>query len=527
LDHENEQAAISLAASARAAAGRGERNEAASLWRRAIDLMPDEIHYVIESSGFLAANGDTESALDICDRCASRNPGAVLPRLQKAIIHANHRSDSRSAIECFVEALYIDPENHLAHASLAQLYLFAAQPELMRFHAKQACIHADPRSLLHIRGRFLSDWPGVAEQARAMLADDENNTDLWMTLGRAYCQSCRFPEAADAFQRAVELDPAKSEASLALGDTLLLLGQRDEGWQMWDTTASDAYVRSYFPDIGRYQSTFWRGEPLAGKRILVAYHAGIGDNLMLARYARVLASAGASVHFVCRPELWRLFDGLAGAASIASGWALDELEHFDYWTFDYLLPARFGRLGVPIPSCAGGYLSAPVAQRSKWAGVMRPFGDKLKVGLCWCSGPHNFSGIDRFVPAGALKPLSRIEGVEWFVLQKHASNENLTRQSGIRAHDFSSQWSDFADTAGLVEQLDLVISVDSSPLHLAGALGKSAWAILPAAVEWRWGLSGDESEWYPEMKLYRQSVPLQWDEVIGRIAGDLTALAQN
>jgi hypothetical protein len=232
------------------------------------------------------------------------------------------------------------------------------------------------------------------------------------------------------------------------------------------------------------------------------------------------------VHFVCRPELFRLFDGLSGAASVASGWAVEELDHFDYWIFDYLLPARFGRAGHAVPSYTDGYLSAPAAQRAQWAGIMPPVGEKLKVGLCWYSGPHNFSGIDRFVPAGALKPLSRVEGVEWFVLQKHATNEHLTRQSGIRAHDFSSQWNDFADTAAFVEQLDLVISVDSSPLHLAGALGKQAWAILPAAVEWRWGLEGDESEWYPGMRLYRQAVPLQWEEVIGRIAGDLTKLAQ-
>jgi tetratricopeptide (TPR) repeat protein len=526
LNDENQQRAMSLAASAREHAQRGERDEAVKLWLQVIDLAPHEMDYMLESSGFLTNSGDTDAALDTCDRFISRNPGDVLPRLQKAIIYANHRSDPRSAIECFAEALFIDPDNHVAHAALAQLYLFGAQPELMRFHAKQACIRADPQTLLHIRGRYLSDWAGAAEQARSMLADDAHNADLWMKLARALYQSCRFTEAADAFRQVIALDPTKPDASFALGDTLVLLGQRDEGWQRWEATTSDAYIRSYFPDIGPHLSKIWRGEPLKGKRMLVAYHAGIGDNLMVARYARVLAEAGASVHFVCRPELFRLFDGLSGAVSVATGWAVEELEHFDYWIFDYLLPARFGLAGHAVPSYADGYLSAPAAQRAQWAEIMPPVGKKLKVGLCWYSGPHNFSGIDRFVPAGALKRLSRVEGVEWFVLQKHATNEHLTRQSGIRAHDFSSQWNDFADTAGFVEQLDLVISVDSSPLHLAGALGKQAWAILPAAVEWRWGLSGDESEWYPGMKLYRQAVPLQWDEVIGRIARDLTALAQ-
>ncbi|WP_061146949.1 tetratricopeptide repeat protein [Caballeronia arvi] len=510
--------AASLCVEARAAWERGERDGSLDLWREAMNLEPHEVHYAIEATNFLASVHEPRLALDVCTHWIARNPDNVSIRLQRGIIHANHCADRESAIECFAEALFIDPENHDAHAALAQIYLFGAQTELMRFHARQALIRAEGKKALHLRSPFLSDHAGVVEGARAMLASDPGDVDLWIMLGRALYMQGRFEEALDAFRRAAEIAPARMDATGPLGETLILLGRDREGWRELEIVANDDYVSTLYPGIEPYLAKRWRGEPLQGKRILVAYHAGIGDNLMLARYARRLQAAGAFVHFVCRPELYELMRNLAGADSVASGWRTDELAHFDYWALDYLLPTY---LGVSAPDCAAGYIAAPPDARSRWSAFMQPFADKLKVGLCWFSGPHNFSGIDRFVPAQELRPLSGIGGIEWFVLQKNSTNAALMRQSGIRAHDLSSQWRDFADTAGLVEHLDLVISVDSSPLHLAGALGKPAWAILPAAPEWRWGLHGDRTEWYPEMRLYRQQTLHDWAPLISRIGADL------
>ncbi len=513
---------MSLAAAAQAAAQRGDRDEALALWRETIDLEPHEVHYAIASTNDLAGMGEPSLALDVCAQWIAKNPDNAMIRVQRGVIYLNSCSDRDNAIECFAEALFIDPDNHEAHAALAQIYLFGGQPELMRFHAKQALIRADARRALHLRGRFLSDHAAVIEQASAMLATTPGDADIWMMLGKALYMLCRFDEARDAFRRVAESEPSRMDAIGALGDTLILLGREDEGWRMLEGLARDEYVLTFYPDIAPYLAKKWRGEALHGKRVLVAYHAGIGDNLMLARYAKRLADAGASVHFVCRPELHRLFRDLDGAQSVASGWRTDELAQFDYWVLDYLLPAYMGRAGMS--GAEHGYVRTPREARSRWDGYMQPYRDKLKVGLCWFSGPHNFSGIDRFVPARALKPLSAIEGVEWFVLQKNQANAHLERQSGIRAHDLSSQWSDFADTAGLVDHLDLVISVDSSPLHLAGALGKRAWAILPAAPEWRWGRQGERTEWYPEMRLYRQARLHEWEPVIARIGNDLREL---
>jgi len=521
-EHDIRERAVSLAAAAQAAARRGDRDRALALWRETIELEPHEVHYAIASTNDLAGMGEPSLALDVCAQWIARNPDNALIRVQRGIVYLNNCSDRDSAIECLAEALFIDPDNHDAHAALAQIYLFASQPELMRFHAKQALIRADGKSALRLRGRFLSDHGGVIEQASSMLAAAPGDADIRMMLGKALYMQCRFDEALDAFRRVVESEPSRVEAIGALGDTLILLGREQEGWRVLEGLASDEHVLAHYPDIATHLAKKWRGEPLQGKRILVAYHAGIGDNLMLARYARQLADAGASVHFVCRPELHRLFRDLDGAQSVASGWRTDELAHVDYWVFDYLLPAYLGRAGMC--GAGHGYIRTRPEARSRWDAYMQPYEHKLKVGLCWFSGPHNFSGIDRFVPARALGPLSSIEGVEWFILQKNQANAHLARQSGIRAHDLSSQWDDFADTAGLVDHLDLVISVDSSPLHLAGALGKRAWAILPAAPEWRWGRQGEQTAWYPDMRLYRQARLHEWAPVITRIGDDLREL---
>ncbi|BBP99715.1 hypothetical protein BSFA1_48440 [Burkholderia sp. SFA1] len=489
-----------------------------------MNLEPHEVHYAIEMTNFLASANESRLALNECTRWIARNPDNVTIRLQRGIIHANCCNDRDSAIECFAEALFIDPENHDAHAALAQMYLFGAQTGLMRFHARQALIRAEGKNALHLRGRFLSDHAGVVERARTMLTSHPDDADIWIMLGRALYMQGKFEEALDAFSRATAIAPSRMDAVSPLGETLILLGREREGWRELEILTNDEYVVSLYPGIAPYLSRRWRGEPLNGKRILVAYHAGIGDNLMFARYASRLKAAGAFVHFVCRPELYDLMRNLAGADSVASGWRADELAHFDYWVLDYLLPAY---LGVSAPDCAPGYIATPPDARSRWSAFMQPFAGKLRVGLCWFSGPHNFSGIDRFVPARELGSLSEVEGVEWFVLQKNSTNASLTRQSGIQAHDVSSQLRNFADTAGLVEHLDLVISVDSSPLHLAGALGKPAWAILPAAPEWRWGLHGDRTQWYPEMRLYRQSRLHDWEPVVGRIAADLGEWARS
>ena len=159
-----------------------------------------------------------------------------------------------------------------------------------------------------------------------------------------------------------------------------------------------------------------------------------------------------------------------------------------------------------------------------WRSQLQQHSGRLKVGLCWSSAPHNFSGLDRFIPPEEFAALAELDDIAWFVLQKTAANGELAQRSGLKVHDYSGQWRDFADTSAMVEALDLVISIDSSPLHLAGALGKPAWGLLPAAPEWRWGLAGEQSDWYPTLRLFRHTELHCWAPLIQQVKEELLKL---
>ncbi|WP_323121662.1 hypothetical protein [Burkholderia alba] len=516
--------AASLAQQANEAAEAGRADDALTLWQQAVEHDPAQAGGALDLSHRLADRGAASQAIALCERWAAAEPHSALPWIQAGILEANHLADSQRAIESFHRALGRAPRDHRAHAALAQLYLFALEPALMRFHATRALAGADPASALQIRSRYLSDYAGAAAEGHAWLANHPDDVDALLAVGKALYMQREFEAARPLFERALALAPSRVDAIGALGELRVLLGERAAGWRQLEALANDAHLGARYPGLAPFLDRKWRGEPLAGKRIVVAYYAGIGDNLMMARYARDLKAAGAHVTFACRPELLRLLHDLDGADEVSATWLIERWDTFDYWVFDYLLPAYLGAPDGAIPAYPAGYLRAPDDARLRWAAELAPHAGALKVGLCWYSSPHNFSGIDRFIPADALAPLAQLPGIDWFALQKNGANDAPAIQAGLVTRDYTLRWRDFADTAGFIDALDLVISIDSSPLHLAGALGKPAWGLLPAAPEWRWGLAGDRSDWYPGMRLFRQDVLHDWRAVVAQVGDALRAL---
>ncbi|HWW07803.1 tetratricopeptide repeat protein [Collimonas sp.] len=521
---ENASQASWLSGQAQEASQQGRFDEALALWEAALEHDPGNQQYAIGLTNFLAQNGRPEQALQACDSWLGANPGMPLLWIQKGIIQINHLSDTPGAIDSFHAALRCEPDNSRAHEALAQIYLFKLQPELMRFHAAQAITNADLRSSLSIRCRFLSDYAGAIAAAKQMLAGDPADVETLLTMGKALYMQGRFDAALGMLARAVEHAPARVDVIGPFADLLLLCGDHRAGWRRLEALANDTHLRANYPGVVPYLDKQWRGQPLDGKRILVAYYAGIGDNLMMARFVRDLKAAGAHVTFACRPELLRLLQGMDGADEVAPDWQLERWHEFDYWVFDYLLPAYLGAAQGHIPAYRDGYLRSPAALKTHWAMQLQKHPARLKVGLCWYSIPHNFSGLDRFIPPQEFAPLAELEGIEWFILQKNQMNGELVGRSGLKAHDYSGQWQDFADSSAMIEGLDLVISIDSSPLHLAGALGKPVWGLLPAAPEWRWGLAGEQCSWYPTLRLFRQTGLHCWAPVIQRVKEELLLL---
>jgi hypothetical protein len=389
---------------------------------------------------------------------------------------------------------------------------------LARHHGAKALGGVDDLAALWLLIWVLGDYQAAITLSGRLLAANPAHVEILINRARAFYLSRRYDEALAMFARAAEHDPHQMGVGFGLAELLLMAGDHMAGWRRFDSLVTEGVLQAVPPDIRPTLRTYWRGQPLAGKRILVVNFLGIGDNLMMARFARALKARGAHVTFCCRPELFRLLKGLAGIDDLRASYNEEPWENFDYWSFDYMLPRWLGGSENAIPAFAAGYVDAPAMT----PGVERVPG-RLRVGLCWSSAPVHFTGASRFLTPEAFAPLADLPDVDWFVVQKGPFNAGFAARSGLAAIDLSEGWSDFRDTAAFMASLDLVISIDSSPLHLAGALGIPAWGLICAAPDWKWGVSGDSSPWYPDVRLFRQARLDDWAPVIEEVKAALAA----
>ncbi len=303
-------------------------------------------------------------------------------------------------------------------------------------------------------------------------------------------------EALAWLKRAREARPtdlAVLGASLRVGAALLAAGRYAEGWPLMEARTvvrPDAAppIDVSFPE--------WRGEPLEGRSILVGVEQGFGDQIMLARFAAALADRGARVTLATRRPLTAL---LAQAPGVAQVVAVDKDERaaigrHDYWIRCFSLPYR---LGVTLETLSGAaYLQAPPDRRERWRG--RGGG----VGVMWRTSPTGFNAAAKSLPDEQAQRLLDLGAVS---LQPE--------DTGV---------ADFADTAAIIEQLDLVVSVDTSVAHLAGALGRPCWTLLPVrGQDWRWLRGRTDSPWYASMRLFRQARPDDWASVLDEVEAAL------
>jgi hypothetical protein len=268
------------------------------------------------------------------------------------------------------------------------------------------------------------------------------------------------------------------------------------------------------PDLGRPP---WKGEPLGGQTILLHSEQGLGDTLQFIRYASAVRKRGGRVVAACQAPLVALLASCPGVDQVVpreSGpWP-----EFDVQAPLMSLPFLLGTMAAEVP-----YLSADAERVDRW----RPTLDRvpgLRVGVVWQGNPQHPSDARRSFPLEQLAPVAAVPGVRLISLQHGEGREQLghfpieeLESEGVTAPG------DFLDSAAVMTQLDLLITVDSAPAHLAGALGVRTWVALPFAADWRWGIDREESPWYPSLRLFRQKTPGDWDNVFGGMAERLRA----
>jgi len=326
------------------------------------------------------------------------------------------------------------------------------------------------------------DWADAERRYRALTA--LKPSWAYHNLGVVYLTTGRLTEAEAALRAALAADPAQAATKHSLGMLLLSLGRCAEGWPLYEARREVAALRINRPNPPYPE---WRGEDLAGRRLLVVTEQGLGDQIQFARFLPQLVERGAQVTFACAPSLAPLFEGLGAAlAPVADSFALPEA---DYWTLLMSLPLRLGLTMGEISGAA--YLAAS------------PVGDGGVGVVARGAASHSNDRFRSLDPSSAAALL--------------ALGRDLRPEATGAA--------DFLDTARIVAGLDLVISVDTSIAHLAGAMGKPVWILLPAAeTDWRWLRGRSDSPWYGSARLYRQVTPGDWRPVMRQVTADLDAL---
>ena len=342
----------------------------------------------------------------------------------------------------------------------------------------------------------------------------------WSNLGVLYASMKREDEAEQCHRTAISLNHDYAMARFNLSYLLLRQGRFDEGWYCLE-------ARNWYEAIAKHLTCpRWQGESLAGRSILISYEAGYGDVIQFCRYAEVLKAQGAiSITIICHPPLKKLLASLEGVDIIISYDEEIPSSALDFWTpllsIPYYCKTRIDTIPAKIP-----YLGATADLIEKWALLVPKAG--FNVGLVWKGNPLFENDADRSLPSlDVLAPLWDVEGVNFISLQKGAGEievENLS--SGLPLINLGCQLEEFTDTTAVIMSLDLVICVDTAVAHLAGALSKPCWILLPDyKTDWRWLTNRTDSPWYPKnIRLFRQQTMGDWTTIVQELVSALSQL---
>jgi hypothetical protein len=417
------------------------------------------------------------------------------------------------ALVSFNQALALDPNNAHAYNNRGRVLLEVLErhEDAVSDFKKAISIKPDYAEAYYNLGNALKEMrqfevartafdkaialnPGFAEAyySRAVLLSEQQN----------------FEEALSGFNQVISLQPDHARAHYNIGILNLLLGNLAKGWPeyewRWKTEPLKKHVR-------QFKQALWLGEQSpAGKTILVHTEQGMGDVIQFSRYIPMLTAMGAKIVLAAPPVLASLMQTLPAPVKVVIKW--DEIPEFDMHCPMLSLPLAFKTTLDTIPTQVP-YLEADLQKVAKWnerLGAKR----RLRVGLVWSGSVTHVNDRNRSIPLRTLTPLLGLD-VEYYSLQKevrHDDQLDMTQFPQLQSH--ADELHDFSDTAALIATLDLVIAVDTSIAHLAGALGKPVWILLPQVPDFRWLLARNDSPWYPTARLFRQQSVGGWSGVV-------------
>jgi tetratricopeptide (TPR) repeat protein len=490
----------------------GKWDQAIDVLRSAVQIQPDFAEAYYNLGNALAGREQFAQAVEAYQRAVALrgdNP-EWHNNLANALRYSGRTDDAEAA---YRQAIALHPAYAEAHNNLASLLHAAGKiREAIEGYRRALALRADFAEAMNNLGNALLDIDeseGAIASYRQAIAINPSLLTARSHLGLALHGAGEYQQALRVLEETVSLKPDWNLARYQLSITRLLLGDFPRGWRDHEARRSAGEISVM---CRRFDQPMWDGQSeLRGRRLLLHEEQGFGDSIQFVRYLPALLDRGAEVILHCRTELVRLFaQSFPQAQVIDRSQALPEFDvHCPLMSLPFLMHPTLQTIHNPAP-----YLRADPAASEHWAGKLKAFEGKIKAGLCWAGRPTHKSDRQRSIAVDVLSVLADVPNVAWISLQKNGSCTFAT--------NWTSDLHDFADTAALIQNLDLLVTVDTAVAHLAGALGKKVLLLLAYVPDWRWLLDREDSPWYPTIRLLRQPRRGDWTVPLRRIAQEFT-----
>jgi len=476
-------------------------------------------------------SGDYDVALSNCRDVIERHPDDADAVHLAGYLH-QLKGEHEDAMRYFAHAAQLDPRNaQIVNNHAGSLKALGRLEESARLYRK--AIDLDPGFALahHNFADLLVTLERPAEataRCRAALELEPGLAETYRTLGLALEHQGRYDEAIAAHRQSGALGGNRAAAEFGEGLVRLLLGQYTPGWEKYESRLEAPTVRSLHE---RFDYPRWRGASLAGRTLLVAREQGLGDEIMFAScFGEALGVAGRCF-ITCDRRLQPLFARSFPAATLLTGTEAELRERLAPEAVDYQLPAG----SLPLVFRArlqdfpqhSGYLRADPARVEHWRARLAALGEGRAIGLSWRGGVLGTGRGRRSMPLEQLRPLLAAPRTRFISLQYgEVAGElaALERNYRMRVEHWPEAIASTDETAALLCALDMTLSVCTAVVHLAGALGRPAWVMVPSVAEWRYGAQGESMPWYPSVRLFRQPLAGDWQPVLDRVSAGLAAL---
>ena len=477
----------------------GRYQEALASYQSAIAAAPDFVAAHVNRAGVLALLFQNEDALASADRAL-----AVLASDKVSADRAN-----QGFAICLIKGKVLTRLKRFADALASYDKALAFKPNDADALANRATVLAELGHCDH----------ALADLAKA-LRFDPNSFDAYLNRGNVYSALARMDDALADFLAADRLRPDDPDANFNAALALLCMGRFTQGWNKYEHRFKQQQRAMMLPKLPR---PIWRGDKnIAGKTIVLVAEQGMGDAIQFARYAPLVAACGARVVLGVHKPLARLMESIPGVTQIVADG--DTLPDFDMYCSLLSLPLAFETELASIPSTVP-YLRADAARIEQWRRRLRHNG-QLRVGVCWGGSAAHVGDRRRSIAFEQFATLLTVPGIDFVSLQKDINDTQAARLRELGVIQLGQHFEDFSDTAAVVAQLDLVISVDTSVAHLAGAMAKAVAVLIAYSPDWRWMLHRSDSPWYPTMRLFRQTALGDWSETLERLRCELVEVAR-